>query len=144
MAKKVFFLITVKFWVCPFFCSSLYYITIDSFFHELLQCGISKGCLVKMKYGKCHIWMPFSPPHDLWLHVISKPLKGWKFEYLSFLKNGDFQFSKSFFWPKIKLIILKMIFVLQYETRRTNFSNNFFNFIHVHEILFSKNVPYFC
>ena len=37
-----------------------------------------------------------------------------------------------------------MIFVLEYQTRRTTFSNNIFSFIHFHQILFSKNVPYFC
>ena len=36
-----------------------------------------------------------------------------------------------------------MIFVLEYKTRRTTFSNNIFSFIHVQQLLFSKNVPYF-
>ena len=37
-----------------------------------------------------------------------------------------------------------MIFVLEYQTRRITFSNIIFSFIHSHQILFSKNVPYFC
>ena len=57
---------------------------------------------------------------------------------------GYFQFLKSIFWPKINLIILQIIFVVKYQARRTNFSYNFFSFIPVHEILFSKNAPYFC
>ena len=36
-----------------------------------------------------------------------------------------------------------MIFVLEYQTRKTTFSDNLFSFIHVHQILFSKNVLYF-
>ena len=36
-----------------------------------------------------------------------------------------------------------MVFLLQYQTRWTTFSNNIFSFIHVHQILCSKNVPYF-
>ena len=59
-------------------------------------------------------------------------------------KIGYFQFLKTIFRPKINLITLKMIFVLEYQTRRTTFSNNIFSFIHTHQILFSKNVPYFC
>ena len=59
-------------------------------------------------------------------------------------KIGYFQFLKSIFRPKINLITLKMILVLEYQTRRTTFSNNIFSFIHTHQILFSKNVPYFC
>ena len=57
---------------------------------------------------------------------------------------GYFQFLESIFRPKINLIILKMIFVLEYHTRKTTFSNNIFSFIHFHQILFSQNVPYFC
>ena len=59
-------------------------------------------------------------------------------------KMGIFSFQSNFFGQKINLIILKMIFVLEYQTRRTTFSNNIFSFIHIHEILFSKSVPYFC
>ena len=58
-------------------------------------------------------------------------------------KIGYFQFLKSIFRPKINLITLKMIFVLEYQTRRTTFSNNIFSFIQTLQILFSKNVPYF-
>ena len=50
-----------------------------------------------------------------------------------------FSFQSQFFNLKIELIILKMIFVLEYQSRRTSFSKNNFNFIVVYQILFSKN-----
>ena len=38
-----------------------------------------------------------------------------------------------------------MISVIEYQTRRTTFSNNIFSFIHIQQISFSKkNMPYFC
>ena len=36
-----------------------------------------------------------------------------------------------------------MIFVLKYQTRRPTFSKGILGFIHTHQILFSKDVPYF-
>ena len=37
-----------------------------------------------------------------------------------------------------------MIFVFDYQIRGTTISNNIFSFIHVYQVSFSKNVPYFC
>ena len=51
---------------------------------------------------------------------------------------GYFQFLNSIIRFEINLVILKMIFVLEYQTSRTTFSNVIFRFIHV-----SENVSYF-
>ena len=51
---------------------------------------------------------------------------------------GYFQFFKSIFSPKINLIILKMVFVLEYKTKGYFLETTFFY------ILYSKIVPYFC
>ena len=53
-----------------------------------------------------------------------------------------FQFLKSILRSKINLFTLKMIFVLKYQTRRPTFSKRILSFIHTHQILFSKDVPY--
>ena len=50
----------------------------------------------------------------------------------------------SIFMPKINLITLKMVFALECQTRRTTFSNTIFYCIHTHQVLSSKDVPYFC
>ena len=60
------------------------------------------------------------------------------------VKDSRFSVFNVNFEPKMNVIILKMIFVLEYQTRRTTFSNNIVSFIHDHQILFSKNLPYFC
>ena len=59
-------------------------------------------------------------------------------------KVGYFQFFKSTFRSKINLIILKMIFVLEYQIRRTTFIKIIFNFSQFWQTLFSKFMPYFC
>ena len=56
-------------------------------------------------------------------------------------KMGYFQFLKSIFRPKINLIILKRILVIEYQTKRRTFSNMILSFIHVHQILFTVPAP---
>ena len=58
-------------------------------------------------------------------------------------KNGCLKFSKLIFWPKINLIIVKMIFVLGYQTRRTKFSNNISSFFIFIKFYFVKMCPLF-
>ena len=51
--------------------------------------------------------------------------------------------SKSTFSPKINIIFLKTIFVLENQIRRTCFIKIIFNYVHSQKNLFSKTVPYF-
>ena len=52
------------------------------------------------------------------------------------VKDSRFSVFNVNFEPKMNLIILKINFVLECQTRRTTFCNNIFSFIHVHQILF--------
>ena len=58
-------------------------------------------------------------------------------------KLAIFSFQSQFFSLKINAIIHNMIFVLEYQIRRKNFSENFFSFIHGCQNLFYKNVLIF-
>ena len=66
------------------------------------------------------------------------------FKWASSKELVIFSLQSKFVLGQNKLIILKMIFVLEYQTRRITFSNNIFSFIQTPQILFNKNVPYFC
>ena len=56
-------------------------------------------------------------------------------------KIGNFQSLESFLEAKFHLIILKMIFSSEYQSRRTPFIKYICNLKHFHQSLFSKNVP---
>ena len=52
--------------------------------------------------------------------------------------------TKSILRQKINLIILKTIFVSEYQIRRLTFSNNISSLFRIHQIRSSKNVSYIC
>ena len=56
-------------------------------------------------------------------------------------KIGNFQSSDSFLEAKFHLIILKIIFSSEYQSRRTPFIKYICNLNNFHQSSFSKNVP---
>ena len=58
-------------------------------------------------------------------------------------KIWHFQFHSNSFSPKINLIFLKIIFVLEYQIRRTSLVRIIFNFVHIQTNLSNKTVPNF-
>ncbi len=56
---------------------------------------------------------------------------------------GIFSFQSQFSRSKINLIFSKMIFLYEYQIRRTTFTSNIFYFNHFQKRLVSKNAPNF-